>query len=726
MKKYWLVAVIMLVFCLEQAESTHIVGGEINYTYLGNDNYQIKLAVYRDCANGQAAYDDPASLGIFNSSGTLLIDERINLGVVDIVPSNVSNPCLIAPNNICYEVTTYQTIVNLPPIAGGYQLVYQRCCRNHTIQNIVDPNNAGATYYATIPGTSLSNNSNPIFTELPPIYICNQNPFYFDHSAIDPDGDSLLYELYTPWDGNFIVTPMPQPPGAPSGNPPYPPISWLSPYSLSNVMGGVPLSIDPQTGILTATPNTLGQFVFGVRVKEYRNGVYLGSTQRDFQANIESCPAIPVIAQPSAPPNVITCDPPYIVDFTSTGNYPEYYWDFGDGNSSTSANPTHTYADTGTYNVMFVAIDSSTCNISDTAYLTVTLLEKEEFSAEFNIPLFDPCDDSLFVNLEFTGTGADSIVWNMGDGTIIYNDTMVNYFYTTPGTYVITMTAYDLLCNNTGTISQTVNFNPTFSYAQANAPPNVFSCEPPYEVDFTTTGTPPPPHVFWDFGDGIGTSNLANITYIYADTGTYEVMYVAIDSSTCNIADTAYFTVQFELAEEFNATFDIPVLPACRTSDSLWVQLDFTGSGADSIVWDMGDGNVFINDTVLNYLYLDPGDYLITMTAYDFKCNNIGTITELVQFTGTFEGVFVPNAFTPNGDGNNDVLYVRGLGITEVQLFVYDRWGEKVFETNSQDKGWDGKYEGMLVDPGIFAYYLNIIFCDGEKYFEKGNISLIK
>lgn len=433
-----------------------------------------------------------------------------------------------------------------------------------------------------------------------------------------------------------------------------------------------------------------------------------------------------IVANAVNPGNIMLCSSPYIVNLSAGPNPPpSAYWDFGDGNSSADINPTHTYADTGTYQIMYVAIDPSSCNISDTVYFDITLMAAEQFSADFNIPSFDPCDSSLFVQLSFTGTGADSIIWDMGNGTVFINDSVVNYSYTTPGTYTITMTAYDLVCNNTGTISQVVDFNPTYSYAQASVPPNVFSCEPPYEVDFSSTGNPSPPNVFWDFGDGVGTSTLPTITYTYADTGTYQVMYVAIDSNTCNIADTAYFTVQFEQAEEFNATFDIPVLPPCRTSDSLWVQLDFTGSGADSLVWDMGDGTIFINDTILNYLYLQPGDYVISMTAYDFKCNNIGTISEKVQFTGVYEDVFVPNAFTPNGDGNNDVLYVRGLGITEVQFAVYDRWGEKVFETNEQDKGWDGKYEGMLADPGVFVYYLNIVYCDGQKYFEKGNVTLI-
>lgn len=114
----------------------------------------------------------------------------------------------------------------------------------------------------------------------------------FDHSATDIDGDSLVYELCTPLDGASFSDPIPQPPY----NPPYNPVTFISPYSQSNMLngvaGGVNLSINPQTGILTATPTTIGQFVVGVCVKEYRGNIFLGTTRRDFQFNVIPCPSL--------------------------------------------------------------------------------------------------------------------------------------------------------------------------------------------------------------------------------------------------------------------------------------------------------------------------------------------------------------------------------------------------------------------------------------------------
>ena len=88
--------------------------------------------------------------------------------------------------------------------------------------------------------------------------------------------------------------------------------------------------------------------------------------------------------------------------------------------------------------------------------------------------------------------------------------------------------------------------------------------------------------------------------------------------------------------------------------------------------------------------------------------------------------VFIPNAFTPNNDGENDVVYVRGKNVAEMVLKIYNRWGELVFETTDQTKGWDGTYKGKLVDPGVFVYYLDLICVDGQENFLKGNITVIR
>ncbi|MFZ9954916.1 MAG: gliding motility-associated C-terminal domain-containing protein [Flavobacteriales bacterium] len=102
----------------------------------------------------------------------------------------------------------------------------------------------------------------------------------------------------------------------------------------------------------------------------------------------------------------------------------------------------------------------------------------------------------------------------------------------------------------------------------------------------------------------------------------------------------------------------------------------------------------------------------VTVYVYDVKCDE--------------NDVYVPNIFTPNGDGKNDMLYVRGNNIVELYFTIYDRWGEKVFETTDQKIGWDGVFKGMSSDPAVFVYYLTVK-CPGDKeFFTKGNITVIR
>jgi len=280
--------------------SSHIVGGEISYRHLGNNIYEIRVTAYRDCYNGQATFDNPIALGVFDSSNTLFQMNYISVTSMQSLNNSTPNCFVGAPVNICYEKATYIYQVTLPPIPGGYQLAYQRCCRPSLLTNIADMQITGATYYSTIPDSTFYDNNSPVFDSLPFTFLCLNNPFSFDNSATDADGDSLVYSLSTPLAGGSITFPRPDP----TDPPPYQLINWNPPYSLSNVMGGIPLQIDPQTGILSGTPNAPGVFAFSVCAKEFRNGNYLGETRRDFSiyvVNFVNIPEIELIRFSCAP-----------------------------------------------------------------------------------------------------------------------------------------------------------------------------------------------------------------------------------------------------------------------------------------------------------------------------------------------------------------------------------------------------------------------------------------
>jgi gliding motility-associated-like protein len=113
--------------------------------------------------------------------------------------------------------------------------------------------------------------------------------------------------------------------------------------------------------------------------------------------------------------------------------------------------------------------------------------------------------------------------------------------------------------------------------------------------------------------------------------------------------------------------------------------------------------------------------YTLTVTLNG--CSTSDTVTVFIDIL--CGELFVPTAFSPNGDNQNDILYVFGNCITNLQFAIFDRWGEKVFETTNQLEGWDGTFNGKKMDPAAFAYYLSATV-KGEEVKKHGNITLVK
>ena len=117
--------------------------------------------------------------------------------------------------------------------------------------------------------------------------------------------------------------------------------------------------------------------------------------------------------------------------------------------------------------------------------------------------------------------------------------------------------------------------------------------------------------------------------------------------------------------------------------------------------------------------------YVVIVT--DGICTRSDSVTVVVYEVRCEEpDIFVPSGFSPNGDGSNDVLFVRGINILNLEFKIFDRWGELVFETTDQEIGWDGTFKGKLVDPAVFVYYLDAKCIDGQSYFKKGNVSVLR
>jgi gliding motility-associated-like protein len=116
-----------------------------------------------------------------------------------------------------------------------------------------------------------------------------------------------------------------------------------------------------------------------------------------------------------------------------------------------------------------------------------------------------------------------------------------------------------------------------------------------------------------------------------------------------------------------------------------------------------------------------------TVVVTDSVCTVTASVTvRIFEFRCEEPDIFIPNAFTPNGDGNNDVLLVRGRFISALELKIFDRWGEMVFETTDKALGWDATFNGKPVDPAVFVYWLKVECEGGQTYFKKGNVTVIR
>ena len=136
---------------LSSLQATHVVGGGMRYRCLGGNNYEITLRVYRDCFYGDldAFFDTTASVGIYNSNQQLVTELLIpyNPSLNDTLSLPFSDTCLFIASDICVHTTYYRDTVNLPYHAGGYTIAYQRCCRNSSLYNILNPLETGATFF---------------------------------------------------------------------------------------------------------------------------------------------------------------------------------------------------------------------------------------------------------------------------------------------------------------------------------------------------------------------------------------------------------------------------------------------------------------------------------------------------------------------------------------------------------------------------------------------------
>jgi gliding motility-associated-like protein len=414
---------------------------------------------------------------------------------------------------------------------------------------------------------------------------------------------------------------------------------------------------------------------------------------------------------------------PLKVDFEDTlAKGKSYYWDFGDGASDTTVDPkdSHIYNANGLYTVRLIAVDSTTCNIFDTSYTHIKVGDNKVL-LDFVPNKLQPCTN---LSYSFTNTSiptrgafnANTFTWDFGDNTALVTASQsppVTHTYAGSGTYLVKLSIDDsTFCNSPADTVKTIRLSPQV-VAQFETPPG--GCVP-YNAVFNNTSLGGLNFV-WDFGDG-SSSVEDNPSHLYNTVGNYRIKFLALDSTSCNKIDSVFFTITVSPIPVASFTYS-PNPPQENTFTNFTNQ----SIGAINYTWNFGDGDT---SSLVNPKHIFPATatYNVCLNAAnatgcsDDTCINVRALIKPL--------VDVPSAFTPGKFGVNSRISVVGFGIAEMHWNIYNRWGQKVFESNSLKSAWDGTFKGKLQPVDVYAYTLDVVFSDGTKYRKTGDITLLK
>jgi gliding motility-associated-like protein len=692
------------------------------------------MKVYRDCIGGIPPFDNPAFFTVFDATGAVITTLNISLTSSLTVPPSNNSPCAPTVAGLaCVEEGYYETILNLPPKTGGYYIVYQRCCRNGTILNLISPGTVGSTYWEHIPGPEVVLiNSSPRFKKRPPIYICANIPIAFDHSATDADGDSLVYSLCTPFDGLSAPCPIvPGGAGCPTVNtpPPYSSVPFVGPFSSSYPLSSSPaINIDPVTGFLNGVPNIIGQWVVGVCVSEYRAGVLIGTHHRDFQFNVISCPAVVVadiVSQTTyGPGGGGFCNGFTITYSNNSFNGVTYLWDFGDPlittDTSTAYNPTYTFNTPGTYTVTLIANPGSACSDTTFEVFIIKPLLRPDF--------LEPTGQCLLGNsFNFVGAGlfqgTGTFAWNFGSNATPSSASTVsvnNVVYNAPGTYTVSFTVAENGCIATAIKTITVYQDPL-----AGIGPFIGNGCDPFTITFSNTSTASSTMYYtWVFSDGT-TSNELNPTHTFSPPGIYSASLTLITTEKC--IDTSLVSAVNSITVNPSPLAGFIATPTLTTIFDPDISFFNTTTSPSIVSWyyDFADGG---SSTLLNpmHSYSTWGDFYVSQTVTNnFGCPN--TVNLLVRILPEFR-FWIPNAFTPgNGDGMNDVFKPKVIGVTDYSFLIFNRWGEQIYKTNDTEAGWNGTFKGKPSPIDVYVWkceFKNVVSKEYESHV--GHVTIVR
>ena len=745
-------AVFMLLFsftCPIRAE--HILGGEITYECAGGFTYKFTMKLFRDCAGGGAPFDSEksaffvATVSVFLEGQATPFIENFELQEPEINQIEVDDksPCLDVVEEYCWEEGVYVFEMELPPSNRSYHITYQRCCRSLTTSNILDPLLTGTTISVELKpeAQGLDNvcfNSSPVFNTYPDLLMCANESYEVDAAAVDPDGDRLVYSLCSPLagagpEGSARVNGDPHGVNGiapePDAAPPYREIAMVPGFTPDKPLGPMSdLSIDPNTGKISVTGNFIGQYVVGVCVEEYRANKLLSVIRRDFQISIVPCE--PVVQAKVEFDTIIenvfvlnSCDAALTFNNTSEKEeyISDYYWSFDLDNGPFTSNDksiTLSFPNQGQkYFGQLILNRGKAC--TDTAQIQVNV--KPKISADFNFD-FEPCERGPINFMDLSTSGSEVIdewIWDFGNG----DSSLIRhplYQFQEPGSRNITLLVRDTAgCK--ARVSKVLDWFPVAEEIILQNEAQILCAPELVQFNNLTSLLNEQYDIEWDFGDG-GYSEEISPAYSYEIPGNYSISLDITSPTGCQIGAT--FDNLFEVRPSPSAAFNFD--PKEPSSIEPLVNFSSQSTEAQRLSWYI-NGQFENNQESFTYIFPDTGYQEILLVAE----HQSGCLDSLVQTLDVEPRVnfFLPNAFTPNEDGLNDIFVPVGFfsGINDYHLSIWNRWGIQIFETKNPSTGWNGKLsDGQRAREGVYVVLIRFKEPRGNQREIKEFVTLIK
>lgn len=723
-------------FAYQWSWATHLVGADMTYECIGNNVYEVTLNVYRDCGPNNTTgtgFDDNVTIHFYNdATDSIYTAFAIFDGNVSGVDFTNTDPCLVVPPELCIEKGSYYFTITVPDSTLDYTVNYQRCCFGPNVGNIEDSQLMGINISTKIPAASFSPcYSSPTFNSDPLLAMCLQEPLTEDLGATSQMNmpGTLEYSFFTPYTGASAAFPVMY------SDVPYTLMEWENGYSATYpIESNPPLALNSVNGELTGVVSELGYYVMGtkINIKDNTNNT-VGHIERVFKYTVADCSAGEHIVDIDSElgSNIQICNgDPYTFQVANNTTASQFEWWIDGTLVSNDSVFTHVFNQDGEYDVVLYGIaDSADCYEDGSFSQTVTVfsldlgIEANRLICAGELNKFEDTTE-LPPNITYE---VIEWLWNFGDGQTSTSENP-QHTYSEPGLYDITLhVIMDNGCEATIVKENYIEVYDVDIDLESLLEVCVNS-ENPFtsSVVIGASEINPAQSFLWDFGDG-QTSDEPNPEHSYDEVGVYDVsLQVELETGcTYYIEYPNHITVIDDHIDS-----DIEVI-----SDTLYypfsdpILIETTSNNFDSIAWSI-DNEYVGSENNLSYVLgesYNEEEVIVQAEFFEDGCSKVKTAYLPANYSNH---LFIPNAFTPNGDGTNEGFKPVGRIVEHAEYYkfsIYNRYGQQYFSSTDHTEYWKGlNKKDVEVEQGIYVWTLEILTKHSGNYSMNGVVTLIK